>query len=432
MIKAYLDMLEVSPDNYTSIKSRLQYIITSSANDEIIPVLKKELIKRIQKKPSATQYTNLMVWLLLQQHKYAEALHYAIILDKREKSPEKILEIGRTLMNTGKYDLAIKAFNHIMTKYDKSSLNYIFAKTYYLQTLFKKLTENRKTTGKELSDLKKDFETTLETYSYNNSTFPAIKNYALLLGKYLHKPDSAGSFLETIINKYSAYFDKNKLLELKLLLGDMYLISGDPWTATIIYSRIERQTVSPELRDRAKLKKALMAFYKGDIDWAKALLDVLKGSTSKPVANDAFKLSEFISNNTSFDSTIEPLQMYGRAKLLEFSGKDSLAILTLDSIIAKFPEHSIIDDANLEKGVLYEKMGNYSKAIEAYKYVADYYPFDILADNALYHLAILYDKKLSDSEKALKYYKKIMIDYPESIFAEEARQRFNEIKHSIN
>jgi tetratricopeptide (TPR) repeat protein len=124
--------------------------------------------------------------------------------------------------------------------------------------------------------------------------------------------------------------------------------------------------------------------------------------------------------------------MYGRAKLLEFSGKDSLAILTLDSIIAKFPEHSIIDDVTLEKGVLFEKMGNYSKAIEAYKYVVDYYPFDILADNALYHLAILYDKKLGDSEKALEYYKKIMIDYPESIFAEEARQRFNEIKHSIN
>ncbi len=432
MINSYLDMLEVSPDYYETVKGRLQYIITSSANDEISPILRKELIKRIQKKPSETQYTSLMVWLLIQQHKYSEALHYALILDKREKSPGKIINIGKTLMNNGMYDLAIKAFSHIMNKYDKGSLDYIFAKTYYLQTLFLKLTNNRKTTVKELNDLKNDFEATFRTYSYNNSTFTAVKNYATLLGKYLHQPDSAVSFLETITEQYATRFDKDKLLELKLLLGDMYLISGDPWTATIIYSRIERQNISPELRDKAKLKKAYMAFYNGDIDWSKALLDVLKGSTSKPVANDAFKLSEFIANNTSFDTNLTPLKMFGRAMLLEFSGKDSLAILTLDSIINMFPEHSIIDDAYLKKGELYEKTGKYNKAAEAFKYVADYYPFDILADNALYKLATLYDKILNQPSKALEFYKKIMLDYPESIYAEEARERYNSISANKN
>ena len=432
MINAYLDMLATSPDYYETVKGRLQYMITSSANNEIVPILRKELIRRIQKKPSETQYTNLMIWLLLQQHRYGEALHYALALDRREKNPEQILSIGKTLMNNGQYELATKAFTHIMDKYDKNSLQYLFAKTYYLQTLFLKLTQNKKTPVRELYILKKDFEATFETYSYNNSTFPAVKNYALLLGKFLHKPDSAIHFLETVTEKYAPRFDPPKLWELKLILGDMYLINGDPWTATIIYSRIERQNTAPELRDKAKLKKAYMAFYQGDIKWAKALLDVLKGSTSKPVANDAFKLSEFIANNTSFDTNTTPLKMYGRAMLLDFAGYDSLAILSLDSIISRFPEHSIIDDVYLKKGELYENSGKYQQAIEAYKYIVDYYPFDILADNALYRLATLYDKILNQPEKALKYYKKIMIDYPESIFAEEARKRYDSISSHKN
>ena len=424
MVNTYLDMLEKSSDYYENILSRLQYILTSSTDDEIYSVLKKELIKRIQKKSNNTQYTNLMIWLLLKQNKHSEALNYAIILDKRKDSPRKILDIGKILLNDEKYDIAIRAFTYIMKKYKKSSLDYILAKNLYLQTLFSKLSHKRKTTLNELYDLKKEFEATFKAYSYNNFTFESIKNYTELIGRYFHKPDSAIIFLENIINGFSNNFEQKNLLELKLLLGDMYLISGDPWTATILYSRIERQNISSELRDKAKFKKAVMAFYNGDIEWSKALLDVLKGSTSKLIANDAFKLSEFITNNTTFDTNITPLKIFGRALFLEFAGKDSIAILTIDSLINLYPEHPIIDDAYLKKGELYEKIGLYDKAIEAYKYVADYYSFDILADNALYKLAHIYDKILNNPTEAAKLYKKIIIDYPDSIYAEEAREKY--------
>jgi tetratricopeptide (TPR) repeat protein len=430
MITAYLDLLDENDDYYGTVKSRLEYSI-SGDDDEITPLLKKELIRRIQKKPSKTVYSQLLIWLFVSRQEYAEALNYAIALDKRVENSQKIIDIGKTLLKNGKYDLATKAFKYIMGKYDRSSLTYIFAKTYYLQTLFKKITETHHATKEELYELKKDYEQTLEEYSYNNSTFDAVKNYAILLGKYLNMPDSAANFLDDVIKNYANYFEPSSVLELKLLLGDMYVMSGDPWTATIIYSRVERQNLSAELRDKAKLKKAFLAFYSGDIDWAKALADVLKGSTSKPIANDAFKLAEFIDNNTAFDSTKEPLVMYGRAEMYRFAGQDSLAIMVLDSIIKKFPEHSIIDDAYLLKGDLLAEMGNYDAAAKAYKYVADYYPFDILADNALFKLAKLMENNLNKPDEAAKYYKKLIVDYPESIFAEEARKKYRELSMHI-
>ena len=426
MVSAYLDLLDENPDYYQTVKSRFQYAMSGN-DDEIAPVLKKELIRRIQKKPSKTVYSKLLVWLFLSRREYDQALNYAIALDKRTDDPQKIIDIGKILLKNGKYDLAIKAFKYIMNKYDRSSLRYIFAKTYYLETLFKKITENRHATNQELYDLKKDYEETFAVYSYNNSTYEAVKNYAYLVGKYLNMPDSAANFLNDVIKNYSRYFDPAKAEDLKLLLGDLYVMAGDPWTATIIYSRVERQNADPELRDKAKLRKAYLAFYSGDVDWAKALADVLKGSTSKPIANDAFKLAEFIDNNTAFDSVKTPLVMYGRAKLYEFAGQDSLALVVLDSIVNKFPEHSVTDDVYLLKGDLLANMGKYEEAAKAYKYVVDYYPFDILADNALFKLAGLMETYLNKPAEAAKYYKKLIVDYPESIFAEKARRKYREL-----
>ncbi len=426
MVKSYLDLLNENPDYLTTIKSRLTYTI-SNDDGSVTKVLKSELIRRVQKNPGNATFGDLLIWILLKQKDYETALSYAIAMDKRLKTPERVLDIGNLLMKESKYDEAIKSFKYVMKKYDASSMAYISAKTYYLQAVFKKLTENRKSSKQELLDLKNDFEKTFEAYSYNNSTFDAIKSYALLIGRYLHEPDSAVTFLKNVVDKYGRYFDGLKKEKLNLLLGDMYLISGDPWTATIIYSRLERQTISPEIRDKAKLRKAQLAFYSGQMAWAKALLDILKGSTSKPIANDAFSLAEFIANNTMNDSATEPILMYGRALYKDFCGEDSLALLTLDSIIAKYPQHDVIDDTYLLKGKIYEKLGKYKEAADAFHYVAEYYAFDILADNALFYLAQLYDKYLDNKEKAKEYYKKLIINFPESIFIPEARKRFREL-----
>jgi len=61
---------------------------------------------------------------------------------------------------------------------------------------------------------------------------------------------------------------------------------------------------------------------------------------------------------------------------------------------------------------------------EIYKKVADSYPEDIRADNALYALAQLYENRLNDVEKAKTLYEKIFTDYSGSVYAVDARKRF--------
>ena len=53
---------------------------------------------------------------------------------------------------------------------------------------------------------------------------------------------------------------------------------------------------------------------------------------------------------------------------------------------------------------------------------------DILADDALYNLAKIYDDKLNNIEKAQELYERLILDYSSSIFAEESRKRYRLIR----
>src|SRR6201986_2165680 len=96
--------------------------------------------------------------------------------------------------------------------------------------------------------------------------------------------------------------DKASSAELKLDLGDLLLIAGDVWEASLSYSQVEKAYKYDPIGQEAKFRNAKIAFYTGDFKWAKAQLDVLKGATSKLISNDAMYLSILITDNLALDS----------------------------------------------------------------------------------------------------------------------------------
>jgi len=53
---------------------------------------------------------------------------------------------------------------------------------------------------------------------------------------------------------------------------------------------------------------------------------------------------------------------------------------------------------------------------------------DILADNATFQLADLYENILGDTTKAQELYEKVLLEYPGSLFVVEARKRFRRLR----
>jgi TolA-binding protein len=179
-----------------------------------------------------------------------------------------------------------------------------------------------------------------------------------------------------------------------------------------------------------KFKKARLGYLMGNFKWAKAQLDVLKASTSKLIANDAMDLALFIGENMQSDSVGLPLQMFARADLHLFRNHHAQALTVLDSVSTLYPDNALNDDVNYRKAEILGKQGKYEEAADVLASIVKDHSWEMLADDALFDLAGLYETRLNRKEEAMDLYKKILTDYPGSVFVVDARTAYRKIQDS--
>ena len=428
MIDAYLDLLSFNQSYYSNVQMRFQ---TALYNDDgtLSSLMKKQLLLRIQKYPSRIQYNQLLIWLYLQENNTAKALQQAIALDKRNRKQdfENVIKIGKLALNNEQYNLAVKAFNFVIEK-GKSSDNYLLAKNYYLQARFNQIIANKEIKAADLESLKSELKSILDEYGLNDETVDIAIIYSKLLAFYLHDTVAAKSFLENISKQRLSIVNQGKI---KLQLANTLIAANEPWDAVLLLAQIEKNFKNNPLGYQAKYDRARLAYFMGDFKWAQAQLDILKGSTSKLIANDAFYLSELIHDNLAKDTNTAPLRIFARAELLEFENRDSLAMVSLDSITEMFPTHQLADEILFKKAEIYQKHNDFTKAAENLKKIVDNYPREITADDAAYRLGQLYETKLNNPEEAAKYYKLILINYKSSIFVNDSRKHYRALEKKL-
>ncbi|MCB0444147.1 MAG: tetratricopeptide repeat protein, partial [Gelidibacter sp.] len=172
---------------------------------------------------------------------------------------------------------------------------------------------------------------------------------------------------------------------------------------------------------------------KGDFDWAESQLKILKSSTSQLIANDALDLKLLLSDNKYDDSLHVALKLYAKADLMAFQNKTDEAINLLNQVLTEHKGESIEDQALFKQAQLYEKKKQYDKAVANYETMIANYSDGILADDALYYLAELYNNILDQPEKAKTLYEKIIFTHQDSIYFVDARKKFRMLRgDSIN
>jgi len=183
-----------------------------------------------------------------------------------------------------------------------------------------------------------------------------------------------------------------------------------------------------ELSQEARFKVARTSYFKGDFEWAQNQLDVLKASSSQLIANDAMELSMLIKDNSQEDSTQSALKKYARADLLAFQNRTSEAISLLEDILLNHKGEKMEDEALLKQALLFEAEENWNKAEANYLKILQHFSKDILADNATFFLAELYNKKLKHPDKAREFYEQIIFNFPDSIYFVEARRNYRQLR----
>jgi TolA-binding protein len=140
------------------------------------------------------------------------------------------------------------------------------------------------------------------------------------------------------------------------------------------------------------------------------------------------ELSLLISDNMDPDSTYTGLAYFARAELYIYRGQDDLALATLDSIGMLSLSHPLDDDVLFKKAEIQVRRNKYAEADTLLAEIVSSYGTEILADNALFLRAELHEKAMDDEAGAMQLYQRLMLDYPGSLFATEARKRYRQLR----
>jgi outer membrane protein assembly factor BamD (BamD/ComL family) len=246
--------------------------------------------------------------------------------------------------------------------------------------------------------------------------------YADFEGLYMNNLDSAKNILLHVLTFGGLH--ANEIANTKLKLADYYLIEGDQWEASLLYSQVDKSFKEGVLGEQARFKNGKLSYFTGDFEWAQQQFDILKSATSRLISNDAIDLSVFIMDNLNLDTSKIPLELFAKAELLVFQNNLEEALNTLTMIGEKYPEHSLLDDILFAKAQIFKKKQKLDEVVALYNTIIEKYPEEIKCDNAIYDLAWLYETSLNQKEKAQELYFKLFTDFESSTFAIDARKRY--------
>jgi tetratricopeptide (TPR) repeat protein len=426
MVESFMELLLTAPNYIQTVQNSLNRNLNVAENAERGEMLRVKLLQRVQKYPEATIYSELLIWLFLQQKDFASAMVQARALDKRlNENGSRMINLAQLAKSNADYPTAREAYNYVIDKGNFGEY-YVTARMELLQVMLDEITARPGYPIDDIVDLETTYELTLDELGMDASTAIIVKELAHIKGFYLGKTDEAIALLYDALEIPGMYSKITAVI--KLELGDVLLLTGDIWESSLLYSQVELDFKEDVLGHEAKFRNAKISYYTGDFEWAQSQLDVLKASTSKLISNDAIDLSLLISDNFNMDTTIVPMLMFAQSDLLAYQNRVDEALLKLDSISTMWPGHSLSDDILMLKSDIFYQRGDFAQSAVFLQTIIDLYFTDILADDAVFKLAEINQFVYEDLEQAQLLYKQILDDFPGSLYVVEARKRYRELR----
>ncbi len=411
-----------APGQYVNIENAKTLLLELLGNDpEKLQTAQKALIKKINEQPDNIYFAELLTWIYTQKNDWDGALIQIEAIDERNKETgRRLMDLARQATNAAQYETALKAYDDVIAK-GKDLPNYIPANSEKLTTSLVQLKNNYSYKPEDVALLENQYDSFLAAFPKYYGTQTAA-DFALLEAQYGNNVPKAIDILKKGLEEPDTRRNMGGLL--KLQLADYYVLIGQLWEASLNYSQVDKEFKQDALGEDARFRNAKLAYYRGDFEWAQRQLSVLKSATSELIANDAINLSVLITENVE-DSNIAPLQRFAYAGLLLFQNKDKEAEQLLDSLNKVFPKHPLNDDIIMMRAEIALKHRDYTKALGYLKNIYEQYGQDVLADDAVYKMAEIYQNDLHQNDQAKHYYEQLIIDYPGSTYVQTARRKLS-------
>lgn len=417
MFDAYINLI-LENDRYQSLAQRsFNDFITEDAENEANQIFRKLLLKRLQEDPNLL-YNRLLSWLFIQQQEYNKAFIQEKAIARRNNNLNGVFTLAAVAVENEAYDLARTIYEYLVAQAPSDEMR-LFAHQELLDLrILKNDTEDFKAIQTEFESLLNQFGKTIETLELQTK-------YAHFLAFNQDKKEEASAFLKETLDLKLNRFQEARV---KMELADILVLEERFNAALIYYSQIQKNLKDNVLAQEARFKVAKTSYYKGDFEWAKTQLKVLKSSAEQLIANDAQDLYLLITDNTVDDSTQTALKTFARADLLLFQNKQDEALEVYNTLLAEHKDKAIEDETLLEQAKLFEVKGLYDLAAQNYRLILEKHGDDILADDAHYRLGNLYADQLQQPEKAKEQYESIIFNFADSIFYVDAQQKYRKLR----
>lgn len=241
--------------------------------------------------------------------------------------------------------------------------------------------------------------------------------------------DKATAAYNTVYEKYG---NEPERVEAIFRLGDCALAMNDFARAAEWYGRAN-QSASNAVRDKVTYHLAMLEFYQGRFRAAQKLFDTISGATpvaalnerNESMVNDALEMQLLIDAHLADSS--RALLRFARAELAVAQGRTSAAVDTLKNLMTVFSGSSITPLALFTLAQRYADVGDYQESLSAYQKLIKDHPADMRADRSLVRMAEIYETNLKDRVQAQQTYERILLDYPKSLFLDDARQKIRSL-----
>ena len=463
MIQEYLNYVTQNSANIQYVKNVIQALLTKP--DEL-ESLEKILYERVQKNPDLDVYSDLLIWVTIQQKNFYASFIQARAFDKRyKKQGERCMEVAKVALDNEDYENAIRSYSYVVKEFPQGSF-FLQARLGLIRTREARIRNTYPVNKDSVRRLISEYVVFMDEYENNNNAYEAQRSAALLHANYLDEKDEAVHLLNNLIENPRVTLQiKSKA---KLDLGDIYLLKGESWESSLLYSQVEKALKESPLGYEAKLKNAMLFYYRGNFRLAQEHLDILKEATTREIANDAMELSMRIKENIAFDSVGDALMAYAAIELLLYQHKteealekltelregfvlvpvyDSKIIITHDweeslfnarmgdtievagRVIRKpVTNYTILDDVYWLEAKIKMQQGEFDQSLSLLQRILDEYPDDILADDAYFLQGEIIERQLGNKDKAMEIYREFLNRFAGSVYAAEARKRFRTLR----
>jgi tetratricopeptide (TPR) repeat protein len=422
MIETYLLEAYQNPQNLPIIQNQLSRFMTEDADANFNDSLKKALLLRAQKTQEVF-WNDFLSWFFVQQKEYGKAfIQQKAIYKRNPDSFSNIVNLAQMAISDNDQDSASEILTFVLENTNDLEL-LMQAHSYLLEMKIDRAT------AKDYPEITATLDRLIKEFGVSPYTLALLELEADFTAFHLNNPEKAKMILK---NAMEMPVSRYQMADLKMQMADILLFEEKFNQALIYYSQVSEDMSGDVTGQEAQLKTAKTSYYKGDFEWASHQLKVLKSASTQLIANDALDLFLLISDNTVEDSTQVALKKLARADFLLYQNKKPEALAQFQLILKEHKGETIEPVTLLRLGKTYEKMGDYTQALDYYANLLNNHKDCIYRDEALYYSAEIYNVNLNDAEKAKPLYEEIIFKYEDSIYFVDSRNKYRKLRGDTN